>query len=70
MTMNLKEGVDDSVGAKFDNLIRSDYHVPVRSSSYKGRRSCHDVKETVVFSTALMHEKDDLMQKEEASIEE
>ncbi|RRT33694.1 hypothetical protein B296_00058293 [Ensete ventricosum] len=53
MTMNSKKGADDSAIAKFDNLIRSNYHAPARSSSCEGRRSLPDVKETAVLSITV-----------------
>ncbi|RWV90127.1 hypothetical protein GW17_00047694 [Ensete ventricosum] len=66
MTMNLKEGANDSAGAKFDNPIRSNYHTPVRSSSYwVGKVSLLVGADAIV----VLNEKDGLVQKD-ASIEE
>ncbi|RZS05592.1 hypothetical protein BHM03_00036129 [Ensete ventricosum] len=66
MTMNMKKGADDSAGAKFDNLIRSDYHAPARSSSYGVGKVPLLVG---ADATVVMHKEDGLVQKN-ASVEE
>ncbi|RZR92842.1 hypothetical protein BHM03_00021206 [Ensete ventricosum] len=57
MIMNLNEGAEDSVGAKYDNPIRSGYHALVRSNSYEGHLKGSERSAAVVYLLSFDSEK-------------